>query len=212
MYVANIFCLVNIYFMCFALFALMQTLWFISSQFICAIHLSFSFDFGIGGTFGDTLIDTLNRGPTVRLEKVDSWAPEPNCLPRKSGHLGPGAWLFALKKWTIGPRTVGSRGPKCLEPMETLVCDHLHIISYHNNFNIYRCCSSSIFSVYIMNSSSRQNRSRCCITVDTVCALLATAERYIQYKCTKFLIQKVHLIFFLQNFGTNSLQMHKVSD
>ena len=32
---------------------------------------------------------------------------------------------------------------------------------------------------------------QCCITVDTVCALLATAERYIQYKCTKFLIQKV---------------------
>ena len=32
---------------------------------------------------------------------------------------------------------------------------------------------------------------QCCITVDTVCALLATAERYIQYKCTKFLLQKV---------------------
>ena len=30
-----------------------------------------------------------------------------------------------------------------------------------------------------------------CITVDTVCALLATAERYIQYKCTKVLVQKV---------------------
>ena len=33
-----------------------------------------------------------------------------------------------------------------------------------------------------------------CITVDTVCALLATADRYIQYKCTKFLIQKVKII------------------
>ena len=32
---------------------------------------------------------------------------------------------------------------------------------------------------------------QCCITVDTVCALLATAERYIQYKCTKYLVQKV---------------------
>ena len=32
-----------------------------------------------------------------------------------------------------------------------------------------------------------------CITVDTVCALLASAERYIQYKCTKSLVQKVSL-------------------
>lgn len=32
---------------------------------------------------------------------------------------------------------------------------------------------------------------QCCITVDTVCALLASAERYIQYKCTKSLVQKV---------------------
>ena len=31
--------------------------------------------------------------------------------------------------------------------------------------------------------------------MDTVCALLATAERYIQYKCTKFLIQKVGSAF-----------------
>lgn len=33
---------------------------------------------------------------------------------------------------------------------------------------------------------------QCCITVDTVCALLASAERYIQYKCTKSLVQKVY--------------------
>jgi hypothetical protein len=33
-----------------------------------------------------------------------------------------------------------------------------------------------------------------CITVDTVCALLATAERYIQYKCTKVLVQKVSVV------------------
>ncbi|XP_076284603.1 uncharacterized protein LOC143211073 isoform X2 [Lasioglossum baleicum] len=32
---------------------------------------------------------------------------------------------------------------------------------------------------------------QCCITVDTVCSLLASAERYIQYKCTKSLVQKV---------------------
>ena len=37
---------------------------------------------------------------------------------------------------------------------------------------------------------------QCCVTVDTVCALLATAERYIQYKCTKYLVHKVsHNIF-----------------
>lgn len=31
----------------------------------------------------------------------------------------------------------------------------------------------------------------CCINVDTVCALLSSAEKYIQYKCTKSLVQKV---------------------
>lgn len=34
---------------------------------------------------------------------------------------------------------------------------------------------------------------QCCINVDTVCALLASAERYIQYKCTKNLVQKVRV-------------------
>ncbi len=36
---------------------------------------------------------------------------------------------------------------------------------------------------------------QCCINVDTVCALLASAERYIQYKCTKSLVQKVQQWF-----------------
>lgn len=36
---------------------------------------------------------------------------------------------------------------------------------------------------------------QCCINVDTVCALLASAERYIQYKCTKSLVQKVNYFF-----------------
>lgn len=36
---------------------------------------------------------------------------------------------------------------------------------------------------------------QCCINVDTVCALLSSAERYIQYKCTKSLVQKVRIIF-----------------
>ena len=30
-----------------------------------------------------------------------------------------------------------------------------------------------------------------CVTVDTVCSLLSSADKYIQYKCTKLLIQKV---------------------
>lgn len=41
---------------------------------------------------------------------------------------------------------------------------------------------------------------QCCISVDTVCALLASAERYIQYKCTKSLVQRVcvyHMPAFL---------------
>ena len=37
---------------------------------------------------------------------------------------------------------------------------------------------------------------QCCVNVDTVCALLATAERYIQYKCTKSLVQKVGSKFY----------------
>lgn len=37
---------------------------------------------------------------------------------------------------------------------------------------------------------------QCCINVDTVCALLASAERYIQYKCTKNLVQKVSRFAF----------------
>ena len=36
---------------------------------------------------------------------------------------------------------------------------------------------------------------QCCINVDTVCALLASAERYIQYKCTKSMVQKVKLLY-----------------
>lgn len=42
---------------------------------------------------------------------------------------------------------------------------------------------------------------QCCINVDTVCALLASAERYIQYKCTKTLVQKVISLFFKYYFN-----------
>ena len=55
-----------------------------------------------------------------------NWAPgpgcpEPNCPPLKSGklgpgQLGPGAQLSALKKWQIGPRTVGPLGSVCPGP------------------------------------------------------------------------------------------------
>jgi len=46
---------------------------------------------------------------------------------------------------------------------------------------------------------------QCCITVDTVCALLSTAERYIQYKCTKILIQRV--LEFVDDHGNEVLNL-----
>ncbi|XP_017880957.1 trichohyalin isoform X2 [Ceratina calcarata] len=46
---------------------------------------------------------------------------------------------------------------------------------------------------------------QCCITVDTVCALLASAERYIQYKGTKSLVQKV--LEFVNEHGNEVLSL-----
>ncbi|XP_006614571.2 intersectin-1-like isoform X2 [Apis dorsata] len=46
---------------------------------------------------------------------------------------------------------------------------------------------------------------QCCITVDTVCALLASAERYIQYKCTKSLVHKV--FEFVDEHGNEVLNL-----
>ena len=46
---------------------------------------------------------------------------------------------------------------------------------------------------------------QCCVTVDTVCALLATAERYIQYKCTKYIVQKV--LEFVDDHGNEVLNL-----
>ncbi|KAK3920876.1 Serine-enriched protein [Frankliniella fusca] len=46
---------------------------------------------------------------------------------------------------------------------------------------------------------------QCCINVDTVCALLASAERYIQYKCTKNLVQKV--LEFVDEHGNEVLNL-----
>jgi hypothetical protein len=48
-----------------------------------------------------------------------------------------------------------------------------------------------------------------CITVDTVCALLATAERYIQYKCTKVLVQKVVLLNIFGSIPLFLFSTHK---
>ncbi len=50
---------------------------------------------------------------------------------------------------------------------------------------------------------------QCCVTVDTVCALLATAERYIQYKCTKYLVQKVNMTVNAPSHLCNALQSTK---
>lgn len=46
---------------------------------------------------------------------------------------------------------------------------------------------------------------QCCINVDTVCALLASAERYIQYKCTKILVQRV--LEFVDQHGNDVLNL-----
>lgn len=32
-----------------------------------------------------------------------------------------------------------------------------------------------------------------CVNVDTVCPLLSTADRYVQYKCTKSMLQRVKI-------------------
>ena len=61
-----------------------------------------------------------------------------------------------------------------------------------NNYNYYvEVLILSTYSINVLNIETFFYIFKCCITVDTVCALLATAERYIQYKCTKFLLQKV---------------------
>lgn len=44
-----------------------------------------------------------------------------------------------------------------------------------------------------------------CINVDTVCALLASAEKYIQFKCTKSLVQRV--LEFVDEHGNEVLNL-----
>ena len=41
----------------------------------------------------------------------------------------------------------------------------------------------------------------CCITVDTVNSILASAERYIQYKCTKSLVQRESRVAVLRRLN-----------
>lgn len=40
---------------------------------------------------------------------------------------------------------------------------------------------------------------QCCINVDTVCALLQTADRYVQYKCTKAFLKQVRYFSIIFN-------------
>ena len=46
--------------------------------------------------------------------------------------------------------------------------------------------------------------------MDTVCALLATADRYIQYKCTKFFIQKVGMEYVISHFNILSYYLGNI--
>ncbi|KAK7585934.1 hypothetical protein V9T40_000113 [Parthenolecanium corni] len=46
---------------------------------------------------------------------------------------------------------------------------------------------------------------QCCVTVDTVCPLLSTADRYVQYKCTKSMLQKV--LGFVDEHGNEVLNL-----
>ena len=39
-----------------------------------------------------------------------------------------------------------------------------------------------------------------CISLETVCLLLRSAEKYIQYKATKSLVQKVTKVMIIQNY------------
>ena len=77
------------------------------------------------------LQDTFTRVPQYQVPRA-TWAPDscasgPNFPPWKSGKFGPGqlgprvrlsgAQLSALKKWQIGPQTVGPQGPTVQGPI-----------------------------------------------------------------------------------------------
>ena len=48
----------------------------------------------------------------------------------------------------------------------------------------------------------------CCITVDTVNSILASAERYIQYKCTKSLVQRVSVCPLILDIKTKQIEIY----
>lgn len=80
----------------------------------------------------------------------------------------------------------------------------------YNSFNY-----TFAFAAGVMNAADFYNldelRTSCngfvqnCINVDTVCALLASAEKYIQFKCTKSLVQRV--LEFVDEHGNEVLNL-----
>lgn len=79
-------------------------------------------------------------------------------------------------------------GQVCLQPRTLLGV--MNASDYYGLEELRRACSGFV---------------QCCITVDTVCALLSSAERYIQYKCTKSLVQKV--LEFVDEHGNEVLNL-----
>jgi hypothetical protein len=79
-------------------------------------------------------------------------------------------------------------GQVCLQPRTLLGV--MNASDYYGLEELRRACNGFV---------------QCCITVDTVCALLSSAERYIQYKCTKSLVQKV--LEFVDEHGNEVLNL-----
>lgn len=77
----------------------------------------------------------------------------------------------------------------------------LAVIKYILGVNFFKFFFPLTYNIGVLNAADYYGLEdlrkactgfvQCCINVDTVCALLSSAERYIQYKCTKSLVQKV---------------------
>lgn len=93
-----------------------------------------------------------------------------------------------------------SQGGVCIsavEPMLPEICQFCTSYLFRSHFS----SRHTVLVIGVMNAADYYGLDelrracagfvQCCINVDTVCALLASAERYIQYKCTKSLVQKV---------------------
>ncbi len=77
--------------------------------------------------------------------------------------------------------------------------------AYDYDYSNHCCCIIGVMNAADYYGLDELRRScvgfvQCCINVDTVCALLASAERYIQYKCTKSLVQKVLCAYIFKIF------------